>query len=193
MKTKVFFIAALLIVGAQALVAKEDPRNARLAIVPVKGSEVFKIIYKNDVSTKIKLNLYNQASQLIFSETFSGVDGFIRPLNFNGLRAGEYTLELTDVYGKRVEKILYAPSKAVDKKAIHVGKVKSLDQRYIISIAHAEAEDVTIRILNGAGDVVYTQTKNITGDFSQIYWVKDSSAVTIEVTDAAGNSKVSRF
>src|SRR6188768_3753575 len=109
MKTKSLFIAALVVVSASvAAFGKEEPTsNKGMAVVPVKGSEVFKVIYKGEAAGRVKLNVYNTESKLVFSETISGTDGFIRPLNFSGLTAGEYTIELVDALGKKSEKVSY--------------------------------------------------------------------------------------
>ena len=76
MKTKSLYIAALIVMaGAVTAVGKDEPRNAGLAVVPVKGSEVFKVIYKGESATKVKLNIYNSSSQVIFSETVNSNGG----------------------------------------------------------------------------------------------------------------------
>ena len=112
MNTKSFYIAALIVIaGAVTAVGKDEPRNAGLAVVPVKGSEVFRVIYKGESSSKVKLNVYNSSSQVVFSETVNSNGGFIRPLNFKGLTFGEYTIELTDASGKKSEKVNYQPVK----------------------------------------------------------------------------------
>ena len=113
MNTKSLYVAALIVMaGAVTAVGKDEPRNAGLAVVPVKGSEVFRVIYKGESASKVKLNIYNSSSQVIFSETVNSTGGFIRPLNFSGLQFGEYTIELTDASGKKSEKVNYQPAKS---------------------------------------------------------------------------------
>ena len=105
MKTKSLYIAALMVIAASVTaVGKDEPRSQGLAVVPVKGSEVFKVIYRGESSSKVKLNVYNSSSEIVFSETMNGVDGFIRPLNFTGLQFGEYTVEVTDAQERRLKR-----------------------------------------------------------------------------------------
>ncbi len=106
MKARSLFLAALVtVVSLATAVGKDVPRNTGLAVVPVKGSEVFKVIYKGETTGRVKLNIYNASSRIIFSESINVGDGFICPLNFAGLEPGEYTLELVDVTGaKKVKK-----------------------------------------------------------------------------------------
>ena len=90
----VLMITALFIFGASInSVANEDPRNSQFAVVQVKGSEVFKVIYKTEVASRVKLNIYNASLRLIFTETLNS-DGFIRPLNFTGLTFREFYEQL---------------------------------------------------------------------------------------------------
>jgi hypothetical protein len=194
MKTHVLLIAALMTISAGInAVAKEDPRNVRLAVVPVKGSEVFKVIYKGETTSKVRLNIYNSSSQIVFSETLTGTDGFIRPLNFSGLKAGVYTVELIEGSTKKTEKITYIPaSSQVSKKAVHVSKVND-EGKFLVSIGNAGKETIVVRILDRFDNVLYTDTREISGDFAQVYRVKDSAGVKFEVYDAAGLSKSSRF
>src|SRR6187551_3535402 len=106
MKTKSLLIAALVVISATvSAFAKEEPTKAGLAIVPVKGSQTFKVIYKSENAGTTKVNIYNTESKVIFSKVVSNEGGFILPLNFDGLTAGEYTIELTDVTGTKTEKV----------------------------------------------------------------------------------------
>jgi hypothetical protein len=195
MKSNVILIAILLFLGVGFnAAAKEDPRNARLAVVPVKGSEVFKVIYKSEEASRIKLNIYDASSRLVFSETIRNVDGFIRPLNFAGLRAGEYTIELINGLDKKVEKITYTPAgSTVSKKNVHVAKLPGLEGKFLVSIADATKENITVRIYDRANNLLYAESREINGDFAQLYRVKDSAGIRIEVSDDAGIAKLSRF
>src|SRR5262245_6923614 len=103
MKIKSLLIAALVTVSAVAF-GKDEPAKG-LAVVPVKGTEVFKVIYRGENAGKVKVNVYNASAQVVYSETFASVDGFILPLNFAGLQSGAYTVELVDAAGKKTETI----------------------------------------------------------------------------------------
>ena len=194
MKSKVLAIAALIMFSAGiSALANEDPSN-RLAVVPVKGSEVIKVIYKGENVTKVKLYVYNASSQLVFAETINGVDGFIRPLNFSGLKAGEYTIELLEGGVKRSEKIFYAPAKAAtSSKAIHVSKINAEQGRFLVSIQNAGTETITVRILDRSNNELFSETREISGEFAQVYRVKDNAEVKFEIYDNSGLTKSSRF
>ncbi len=193
MKTKSLYIAALMIVAAAlTAVGKDEPTSHGLAVVSVKGSEVFKVIYKGENLGKVKLNVYNASSEIIFSETMNGVDGFIRPLNFSGLQFGEYTIELTDATGKRVEKVNYQPAKS--SAVIHVAKLASNEGKYLLSVANCGAETITVKIFDQDNNLVHISSKDISSDYAQLFSVKDvTGALTFEISNNDGNLRTVQF
>jgi len=193
MKTKSLYIAALMIVAAAVTaVGKDEPTSNGLAVVSAKGSEVFKVIYKGENLGKVKLSVYNASSEMVFSETMSSVDGFIRPLNFSGLQFGEYTIELTDATGKKVEKVNYQPAKS--HADIHVAKLAAGEGKYLLSVANSDAQTITVKIFDKADNLVHVSTKDVTNDYAQLFSVKDlAGAVTFEISNNEGSLKTIQF
>jgi len=195
MKTKSLFLAALVMVAAVSAFGKEEPTNKGLAVVALKGTEVFKVIYKGETTGRVKLNVYNSASQLVFTESFAGVEGFILPLNFKGLSSGEYTVELVDANGAKIEKVSYqagATSKTI--KNLHISKLTDGNGRYLLAMASNGSKEIAVRIYDGDHNLIHSETKTVTGDFAQLYSVKEAKGgVTFEVTDLDGNQKSVSF
>jgi len=193
MKTRSLFIAALVVMSAVvSAIGKEEPSKAGLAVVPVKGKEVFKVIYKGENVGKVKLNIYNVMGSVVFSETINNVDGFIRPLNFNGLESGDYTVELIDAAGKRVEKISYLPKVSTFEKNVRV--IKMEESKFIVSVANTGTEVVNVKIYDAANNLVHSESKEISGNFAQVYSIKNiTPGFTFEVADSAGNSKTVKY
>src|SRR5688572_16340318 len=119
MKTKTLFFAMLLTVSTTAFALGKDKPG--MAVVSAKGSGVFKVIYQGETAGRIRLNIFDAQERIIHSETINGLNGFIRPLNFKGLRSGNYTIELVDDAGKHRERVVYLP--AHEMKSIHVSKL----------------------------------------------------------------------
>jgi hypothetical protein len=192
MNTKSFYIAALIVMaGAVTAVGKDEPRNAGLAVVPVKGSEVFKVIYKGESAAKVKLNVYNSFSQIVFSETVNSNGGFIRPLNFSGLTFGEYTIELTDASGKKSEKVNYQPAKF--ESQVHISKLAETD-KYLLSVTQNSGEIVTVKIFDEASNLIFTDTRSDAGDFAKLYSLKNVvGSVTFQVSNSSGRIKTTTF
>ena len=194
MKTKSLFFAALVLMSSVALAAgKDEPRRTGMAIVPVKGSEVFKVIYKGESTGKVKLNIYNAEDKVIMAEVFTGVDGFICPLNFAGLQPGEYTIELIDAAGKKIEKIVYGTKKS--SKFVHVSKLVNQEGKYLLSVVNGGAsEPINVKIFDAKNNLIHSETKEVNGDFAQVYKLNNvSGAYTFEVSDNSGNLRTIRF
>jgi hypothetical protein len=197
MKTNAILIAALIVLGAGvSAVAKDDPGNLGLAVLPVKGSDVFKIVYKSENSNRVKLNLYNEVGQLVFSETITS-EGFIRPLNFSSLTPGEYVVEVTDGDSKQIEKISHrvaAPEDAATTdKIVHVARIEGSEERIILSIANADSETFVVNIFNENDNLIYSETANVEGSDARLYNVKNGKVSRVEVTDNAGVKSVKQF
>ncbi len=195
MKTKSLYVAALMTLAAAfTAVGKDEPAALGLAVVPVKGSEVFRVIYKSENPSKVKLSVYNSASEVVFTESIGSAGGFIRPLNFSGLAFGDYTVELTDASGKKTEKISYQPAKTTAKTtaSIHVSKLAQPD-KFLLSVTNGGNEVITVKIFDEANNLVHESTKQLTGDFAQLFSVKDLTGVTFEISNSDGALKTVRF
>lgn len=192
MKTKSLFLTALVLMSAVAFAGKDDPRNTGMAVVPVKGSEIFKLVYKGQTAGKVKLNIYDSQSQRILSQNFNGIGGFICPLNFSALKPGEYTIEVIDAAGKQVEKIVY--EKANKLKYIHISKINNADGKYLLSVSNKSEGPINVKIFDAKNNLIFAETKDIKGDFAQVYKLANlSNAYTFQVSDDAGNVKTVEF
>jgi hypothetical protein len=192
MKTKSLYVAALMILAAAfTAVGKDEPAALGLAVVPVKGSEVFRVIYRSENPGKVKLSVYNAASEVVFTESMASAGGFIRPLNFSGLAFGDYTIELTDAAGKKTEKVSYQPVKAATTN-VHVAKLNQ-PNKFLLSVANNGKETITVKIFDKANNLVHVSSKEVNGDFAQLFSVKDLEGVTFEISNNAGALKTVRF
>lgn len=191
MKTKSLYVAALMILAAAfTAVGKDEPVAHGLAVVPVKGSEVFRVIYKSETAGKVKLSVYNSAAQVVFTETMTSVDGFIRPLNFSGLAFGDYTIELADATGKKTEKVSYRPAKPTAN--VHVSRLVAND-KFLLSVTNSAKDVITVKIFDDASNLVYVSSKEVTGDYAQLFSVREIQGVTFEISNSAGTVKTMKF
>ncbi len=194
MKTKSMILSALVLVSVVLSASAINPSNTGFAVIPVSGSTTYKVVYKNKNISKVKLSLYNADDQLIFTETINGKTGFIRPLNFEGLASGEYTIVVEDAAGKQTEKISFAPIKSA-VKYVHVSKLSNEEGKYVLSIIGNEKSQnvVNVRIFNG-DTVIFNETKEFSNEFAQVYNVKAfSGALSFEVTDSKGTVSTVNF
>ncbi len=193
MKIKTLCVAALMITAAAfSAVGKDGPGAAGMAVVPVKGS-VFKVVYKGESASRVKLKVYDASSRIVFSETIATADGFIRPLNFSELEFGEYTVEVTDAAGSQVEKISYKPAKKAKAAVVHVGRLDKANDKFIVSVAHDGHDLVTVRIYDGDHNLVHTSAAEVDGDYAQLFRVQQVTGITFEVSNSAGTLKTVKF
>lgn len=192
MKIKSFFLVATMLLGALTVSANDDV-NTGIAIVPVKGSTIYKIVYKSETSGNVKINVYSPDADLIFTETIRNIDGFIQPLNFMGLRAGEYKVELIDARGKKTHIIRHRMPES--ESAAHVSKLQNEENKYLLSFTSRKpGERVTVRIYDGFGNLIHEEIRSEAGDFAKVYTLKTNFGnVTFEVLDSVGSVKTVKF
>jgi len=193
MKTKSIYLAALFLLGViVTALGSDEPRKAGLVVVPLKGNETFRVIYKAESTNKVKLNIYDLNSELIFSEVINESNGFILPLNFKGLAFGEYTLEVIDALGKKIERISYQPS--IASNHIRIAKISNNENKFLVSVVNQGSEKVTVKIFDTFNNLVHNEIMNVEGNFAQVYSVKNlGGACKFEVSDATGNVKTAQF
>lgn len=194
MKTKSLFFAALVLMSAVSVAAVKDEPRKGMAVIPVKGSEIFKVVYKGETSGKVKLSVLDAKANVILTETFNTVDGFIVPLNFAGLSYGEYTIEVADSFGnKKVEKVVYGAQKEV--KYVHISKISAQEGKYLLSVINnAGVGSVDVKIYDERNNLIHSETKEVNKEFAQVYKLKNTSAsYTFEVSDSNGNLKTVQF
>ena len=190
MKTRTLFFALLLAVSTTAYAFGNDEPG--LTVVSFKGSEVFKVIYKGTTTGRLKLNILDDRENVIHSETISGLNGFICPVNFKGLRSGQYTIEVIDKTVKYRESVTYRP--AHELKSIHVSKLLNEDGKYLLAVANAQEEPIRVRIFDQDQRLLYNESKTLTGDFAQVFKMPNGHGrYTFEVSDDAGNKKYFNF
>lgn len=189
MKTNSLFFAVLVMTSTVAF-ANEGPE---MTVVPVRGSEVFKVIYKGADAGRVKLKIFDDHGKMIHTENLQALgNGFIRPLNFKGLDAGTYTIEIIDRAGSHRETISYRP--AHDLKSIHVSKLRKGEGKFLLAISNAQDEHIEIRIYDFTKRLVHYENKVIKGDFAQVYKIQHvHGRYTFEITDAGGHKKQFAF
>ena len=188
MKTKSLYFAALFVIGAAvAAVGKEEPNSTGMAVVTVKGSEVVKVIYKSETAGKVKLSVYDAASNIVFTETRTS-EGFILPLNFSGLQSGQYTVQLVDANGTKSEKFNYQPSAFT--KNVHVAKTAA-EGKFVLSVIKGNST-VGVKIYDLNNNLVHESSKEVSGDYAQLFSIKNFAGATFEITNG-GETSTFRF
>ena len=192
MKTKSIVLAAVFAMTTLVTFGGDEPKKAGVAVVPSKGTEVYKVIYSNETAGNVKVNVFNADGQLLYSKNFSETKGFILPVNFSKAGYGEYRIELVDANGKRSEKVAYEQVKPIDN--IRIAKLSAAEGKFLVAVSKPANEKVTVRIFDNYNNLLHNEVKTVSGDFAQVYTVKNlSGACIFEVSDNSGNVKTARF
>jgi hypothetical protein len=187
MKTKsVVFALMMAFVSVAAFAA--DPVGPKMVVVNQKDPATFKVIYEGSQVGKLTFRILDAAGKKVVSETISGVEGFMRTVNFGGMTAGEYTIEVANATGKSSQKVNYQP--ITEESAIHVAKLPA-NNKYLLSVANAK--EVNVKIYDGANTLVHDQNVGVNGSIGLVYDLsKIAGAPKFEVRSAT-ETKVVRY
>ena len=168
-----------------------EPGNPKVVVVNQKESGVFKIIYEGAKTGNVDMKIYDQSGKLVFAETIKNLNGFSQPVNFQGMKPGEYVIEINDGEGKTAQKIAYKNESVV--KTVHVAKISD-DAKYLVALANQGEEKINVKIFDGANNLVHDENLLVKGNFGLVYNLqKIAGTPTFEVTDKTGNVKTIKY
>jgi hypothetical protein len=187
MKTKSILLIAAVLISSVALA--DEPGSPKLVVLSQKESGLYKVIYENPKTSKVKMTILNSDGDAIYAESIRVEDGFILPVNFKGMTPGEYSIEVADGTGKQVQKVNYVTSAKAQR--IHVAKLDAAN-KYLLSVASQGV--INVRILDGANNIIHEQDLTVDGGFGLVYNLKGIEGnPTFEVTDPSGAVKTIRY
>lgn len=188
MKTKSLILAAMVLISSVAFA--DEPVSPKLVVLAQKESGLFKVIYENSKTSKVTMTILNSNGEALYTESIKINDGFILPVNFKGMTPGEYQIEVADGSAKQVQKVSYLTSAKAQR--IHVAKLNNETSKYLLSVASEGA--VSVRILDGANNIIHEQDVNVNGAIGLVYNLKAvAGAPTFQVTDGDGNTKTVKY
>lgn len=175
--------------------------NGDNKFVVIRGHEagIFKVIFKGEDIVHATLNVFSKDGSLVFTKDIKGTNGFIQPINFTGLRTGEYTIEVKNNSNTWMQSITYAIESGRNSathlekstssiKYVHVLKLQS-DGKYLLSVSGTENEPIKVRIFNDNDDLLLSKTLMTEGDLAVVFNIKEVTGKTrFRVTDKSGNS-----
>lgn len=187
MKKILMMVVVIMIASGAAVARRLAPESAANAIV-VKSGSTFKVSYNREESSNVKVSIFNDHGQLVFSEVIHKVSSFVRPYNFSGLPEGRYTIEINDGNSKIIESVLHEKTRS--EKHVKWVPVNGEDQKFVLSVSNKGTDVITVNIYDVWGNLKHTETQKITGDFAKVYNLKKiSGSVLVEVADSKGNIK----
>ncbi|MCU0357827.1 MAG: hypothetical protein MUE95_09615 [Cyclobacteriaceae bacterium] len=190
MKTKSFLLAAFLVVLSTLSSVADDPINTGLFVISGK-SGVYKLIYEGEKPSSVNLTIYNSKGQIVYEETVRKIKGFIRPVNFSGMAADTYTIQVKTGEMKHEAKVDYMPEPLpmrVDSRNLDINK-------YAILVSNVGQETITVKILDANRNLVRVYEESVNGSFGKIFNLNQipSSSFTFEVYNSKGLINTLKF
>lgn len=156
-----------------------------MAVLSRLESKTVKVYYKAPQSGNVRITIRDSQKKMVFSEMVKATSGFMRPYNFDSLPEGEYTIQVDDAFGKQIENLSYHMGKST--KLVHLAKVAGQETKYVLTGRALKPENIVVRIYDGSNQVVFEESREVNGEFGEIYNLKKlSGSFTIEVTDSFG-------
>jgi flagellar hook assembly protein FlgD len=191
MKKTLSVLVVLMVVSSVVFARRLDNPGASSSATVVKIGSTFKLYYKGAEQADVKISILNGRNNVVFSETLKKVEGFVRPYNFSKLPEGEYTIQISDKFGRQIEKITYKQEKP--EALAHLLKVDGSEAKYLLTVSSRGESDVTVRIYDNTNSVIYNKTEIVSSDFARIYNLEGiGGEFTFEVSDAKGTISIHR-
>ncbi|MCU0418134.1 MAG: hypothetical protein MUC38_00635 [Cyclobacteriaceae bacterium] len=194
MKTKnVVAIALAMIVS---LTAWAKPGKPQMVVISQKAG-VFKVIYERGVSSLITLRVFNAAGKQVFAEDINSKNGFSRPLNFVGMPAGTYKIQIEDnaIVQTEYVKVVSGNVVAQGKNAVNIHVAKTTDRtKYLVAKGSGEAEELAVRIYDGDFQLVLEDSRMFAPNSALVYDLRNVRGTpTFEIADLKGNVKKVKY
>lgn len=185
MKKSLSILPMLLIITSMTFAKTFDSPSTSMAVL--QNGATMKLLYKAADQTDVKVLIVNDNNRIVFSEKIRNTSGFSRPYNFSELPEGNYSIQLIDNTGRKIEHVNYkSEAKNKENKIMHVMRVSGTTDKFVLSVPNKGEEEITITIYD-QDDVLYSGTESVSGDFAKIYNIKDRSGkITFQVTDSKG-------
>jgi hypothetical protein len=158
------------------------------AAVIKNGESSFRVIYKSETESDVKVSIRNDKDELVYSEKVNNTEGFTRPYNFESLGEGDYTIAIEDGTKKQIEKVSYRVAKVT--KALNVLKMSN-DGKFLVMAAGQGNEEITISIYDGQNNLVHKSFEITNGNFSKLFNLKSFKGrhLTFEIANENGEVK----
>lgn len=186
---KITLVVVSVLVSAFAFAGPDDPKSSSGMAVLKRDESSFKLVYKSELQSDVKVQIFNDKNDMIFSETIKKSSGFLRPYNFEGLPEGEYTIKLNNGSNWMTETINFNSAKAEKLAQL----IRMADGKYLLTVAGKGEDKITVRVSDKAGETVHYESTPVYGDFAMVYDLgKLNDEFSFEISDQHGLSKTLR-
>ncbi len=192
MKKTLSIFIVLIVISSAVSARRLDKPEETSAMAVMKSGSLIKLFYKGVKDCNVKVSIINSENQIVFKEEIKHIDAFMRPYNFSKLPEGDYTIELVDHTGKKIEKVSYRDGKV--ERLVNLIKVTDEDNKYLLTISNRGKDKFDVSIYDSVGTLLYSHSEEANGDFAQVYNLsKVSGEFSFVITDKSGNTKQIKY
>ena len=178
-------LLVVLLVSSVAFANSPDIPKTNMAVL--KNGSTIKLLYKGDKQSDVKVSIFNDANQMVFTEKIKNTNGFSRPYNFSELPEGNYSIRLVDNAGMMVERVV-VEKKLPEAKVMHLLRIPGTS-KLLLSIPNKGSQEIYVTIYDQMHEVLYQGAQSIQGDFAQVYNLGNyEGGFTFVVSDNKGLS-----
>jgi hypothetical protein len=164
---KILTIAAVLFSTVMFASGTGDELTSLSGAAVIKTTNgTFKLIYKSDTQSDVKVSIFNSENRLVYSERVYRTSGFARPYSFENLERGDYRVVIEDGNGSTTQNI--STRQTTSTKLVNVLKLKNAKGKYLITVGGRGSEALTLNIYDGQ-TLIHSELKEISGDYAQVY------------------------
>ena len=183
-------LISAIVLSVSSTIAFGTPNDSSLSVVAGEHINIFKVVYKSNAVGRVQVSIRNNKNEVVFSESFNKMRRFTRPYNFKNLPEGEYTIEVKDNRGKKVEKVNYRLG--VVNSLVKVKKLGD-QPKYLLSVANKGMNIINVSVYNNLGEQMIYNAHIVEGDFAIVYNLVNVGSYTFVVTDKDGKSSTIEF
>ena len=145
------------------------------------SSSVFKVYYSGSDSKKVRVNIYNENNEEVFSEIINNKNGFVRPYNLSDMPAGNYKFEIVDNEDARSYEFTYG-NMPTSNNELYAFVNQFSENRFFLGLADKNEGEYTIKIYDANNNEVYNSTELVKKQFSQLFSLETaSSEITFKI------------
>lgn len=194
MKKTVSLLAVLMVMSTLTFARRLDTPAAAAAsgMAVMKTGSIFKVFYKGPKENTVKVTILNSDKEIVYKEIVKNTAGFARPYNFVNLPEGDYSIEVNDETGTRIERVSHHTGSI--QKLAHLSRLNGDTERFILTVSNKDSENLQIKIYTEDQTLIYSGNEKIKGDFAKIYNLeKITGKVSFEISDDKGVTKTLRY
>ena len=117
-------------------------------VTALEDAQKYRVIYQAPETEDVKVLLYNDKKQLIFSEVVAETDGFAKIYDMAELKDGVYTFELTSKSFSHQEKVSV---KSWDGEGVMISETKD----HKVAVVGKGEKSFNLTIVDAAGNMVF--------------------------------------